>query len=127
MNVKKRFLRAGVLAAVIGIAMAAPASAVDWDRIAHTTDPAPGAVLKFRKHGDVVEICDKQLDGYAAHLKVKDKHNVYRIKASGVRTCKRVRASTAPKYNLTENYTITFTLYLNSPSDAGAVTRKWPN
>ncbi|WP_052852945.1 hypothetical protein [Streptomyces avicenniae] len=110
---KKTTLRcAAVLAAALAFPAlnATSAQAIDWDHTLHTDDGDPGGRLRFEAHGDIVEICDIEADGWAVEVSVEGYHYYDTFSVGGNGKCKTHRASGG--YDLTEGSTYAFTLDL---------------
>lgn len=109
---------ASVAAVIASLGIAAPAYA--YDDYVSTDDSDPGARLYWTAYGDIVKVCDREADGYAALGKVGiwvDTYEVkilYTVRAGGNGTCNEKRASDGGKYNLPENRYIYLSICLSS-------------
>lgn len=107
------------VAALIGIAAAPAAGAVDveppaskthtlaYDEQMFTDDGNSGARVRFTANGDVVELCDIQADGYAAYLKVWNNDaalDQYTYRIGGDGRCQTFRASLGGIYDFAEGH-----------------------
>lgn len=115
MNAKRTGLLTSATAILASIVLAAPASAISWDHTGTTEDFNPGGKLKFKVHGDIVQVCDVNRDGYSAEVEVASRYRVYyTLNASGKGECATARATKGDKYNLkeTREYKHRFRVYL---------------
>lgn len=97
---------AGLLtaAALLGAPEAAAA-----DHSVRTNDGDPGGVVYFTEHGDVVQVCDIEADGWAVGVDVYWNGGNYTLKVGGNGNCRKTDANTN---NLPENAYINFRIYL---------------
>lgn len=121
---------AGLAVASLALCLAvdAPASAVDYSM--STDDGDPGGKVKFTMHGDVVEVCDQESDGYAAKVWVYNPNGStrYTLQAGTSGVCKTARASQGGSHDLTEGVSYTFKICLHkSGSDKYCDTSDWKN
>ncbi|KAB2376431.1 hypothetical protein [Actinomadura montaniterrae] len=93
-----------------------PASAQYWDQSMKSDDGDPGAVIRFKEHGDVVQVCDIEKDDWAAYGTVvwfnssgERKH--YNLRAGGFGSCYQ---KDADNYNLPEHKSISFRICLQN-------------
>jgi len=110
---KFRVLVAGTgLACAAVLATAPQASAITWDHTMHTNDGDPGGLIRFAAHGDYVEVCDIEADGYAVRGFVNDDHqHYYTLHRGGKGNCARTSAAVAG-HNLTEGDDVYFQVAL---------------
>ncbi|HEY1175680.1 MAG TPA: hypothetical protein VGF17_05955 [Phytomonospora sp.] len=133
--IRKALLSSAVAcAAMAGVALtAAPASASDSYHEMFTSDGGTaGGFMSFTEHGDVVLLGDNDADGKRLILEVWVGSRIrYTLEASGVGVTDVGRASMGGAYNLPENTTIQFIMYLYDASNGGAtsgiVAQDWYN
>jgi hypothetical protein len=108
------------LAALTPLTFASPASAADgfdpsWNHTMYTDDGNSGGRVRFDTHGDIVELCDIQKDGYSVYLSVWNESSsrwAYHQSVGGNGECEIYRASSG--YDLTEGDLYEFRIGLGS-------------
>ncbi|MDQ0381183.1 hypothetical protein [Amycolatopsis thermophila] len=100
------FAGAGLLttAALLGAPEAAAA-----DHSVRTNDGDPGGVVYFTEHGDVVQVCDIEADGWAVGVDVYWNGGEYTLKVGGNGNC---RSTDASEHDIPENAYVNFRIYL---------------
>ncbi|NIH79171.1 hypothetical protein [Amycolatopsis viridis] len=119
------------MAVAFSVATAPAASAITWDYTMKTTDGDPGAILKFRAHEDVVELCDLEVDGYAAWAYIDDGgSHLYPLQiGGGHNNCRQVSEKKKGKYDLDEHRYISVQVCLVKENSAAKGCREaaWYN
>jgi len=108
-------LAASVAAIMVSFGLAAPAQAAA-DHYMYTDDwGTRGGVVYFWTYGDVVQVCDRDADGYGVRVRVTDSTQglyKYTLGVGGVDRCKSVGASDGSPYNLREGNVFHFRICL---------------